>query len=326
MNYLDKPYLAALDIVRSNGVLEDDRTKVGCYALPGAVMANYDIADNFPLFTHKKMGFIGILKELMWFLSGSTNAKVLEDQGVNIWRDWGGEDREMGPIYGAGWRRFSVPFDVMGLDGRALDGKVEIDQLQNLLTALVKEPTSRRHVVTLWNPHTWRDCALPCCHGTTIQFKRQFINGYEYLHCSMTQRSNDMFLGVPYNVASYSLLTYLIASWLGIRPGIFSHTMNDAHIYANHLEQVAEAFSRPLLPSPKVRVTWSKECLGSVHKFCQQVERIIQSGYSIWSGDEEKSSAVLLPKKKNILISSDSLSVCLEDYLSHPPIKAEVAV
>lgn len=315
---LDKPYFEVLEIVRSQGVLEMDRTGVGCYALPGATMAIYDISEVFPLFTHKKMGFVSILRELMWFLSGSTNAKVLEDHGVNIWKQWGPESREMGPIYGNAWRGYSVPFEVVGEEGRRYEGKTETDQLRNLLTALVKEPSSRRHVVTLWNPHTWRDCALACCHGTTIQFKRQAIHGHEYLHCSMTQRSNDMLLGVPYNVASYALLTYLIASWIKIRPGIFSHTMNDAHIYANHLIQVGEVLSRPLLPSPRLVVKWEDGCHFRVDKFCQQVERILLSGYSVLSGNDSNT--------KNIFISSDSLSVCLDGYASHPSIKAEVAV
>lgn len=325
---LDLPYLDVLRDIRHFGIQEPNRTGIDSIALPGSAFARYDLREYFPLFTHKKMGFVQIVRELMWFLTGSTNAKVLEDQNVSIWKNWGGEDRDMGPSYGDAFRKFSVPASGCGSTGACSLWDVTTDQLQQVLTALRNDPTSRRHVITLWNPHTWQEASkksLANCHGTAIQFKIQMDQrGQRRLHCAMTQRSCDMFLGVPFNVASYALLTHLIASWLGIEPGIFSHTMNDAHIYVNHLKEVDTVLDRPHLVSPQLRVNWhpriqSISTSDAVTDFFGEVEKMLTAPYEVQRGESQDSINTLK-------METQMLSIELALYNPHPSITAPVAV
>jgi thymidylate synthase len=215
-----KQYLELLDYVINNGVEKGDRTGTGTISVFGYQM-RFDFADGFPLLTTKKLHLKSIIHELLWFISGDTNTKYLTDNGVKIWNEWADKDGNLGPVYGYQWRSW------LSADGR------KIDQLKNVISSIKKSPDSRRHIVIAWNAGEIDKMALPPCH---IMF--QFYVAGGKLSCQMYQRSADIFIGVPFNIASYSLLTMMVAQVTGYKPGEFIHTLGDAHIYLNHLDQV----------------------------------------------------------------------------------------
>lgn len=231
-----KQYLDLLDTILKHGVKKTDRTGTGTISYFGYQM-RFDLADGFPLLTTKKVHLKSIIYELLWFLNGDTNVKYLQDHGVRIWNEWADPDGNLGPIYGYQWRHWRTP-----------DGK-EIDQIANIVNALKNNPDSRRHIVSAWNPADVDDMALPPCH-TMFQF--YVADGR--LSCQLYQRSGDSFLGVPFNIASYALLTMMMAQVCGYKPGVFVHTLGDAHIYLNHLEQVNTQLQRTPYPLPTMRI------------------------------------------------------------------------
>ena len=229
-----KTYLDLLRDVRDHGVRRGDRTGTGTRSTFGHQM-RFDLSAGFPLVTTKKVVFRLVAHELLWFLSGSTNIRYLRDNNVHIWDDWADENGELGPVYGSQWRSWPAP------DGRT------IDQISQVLRSITEDPNSRRHIVSAWNVALVDNMALPPCH-TLFQF---YVAGGK-LSCQLYQRSADLFLGVPFNIASYSLLTMMIAQVTGLQPGEFVHTLGDAHLYENHLEQADEQLSRVPLPLPTV--------------------------------------------------------------------------
>ena len=231
-----KQYLDLLDTILKHGVKKTDRTGTGTISYFGYQM-RFDLADGFPLLTTKKVHLKSIIYELLWFLNGDTNVKYLQDHGVRIWNEWADPNGDLGPIYGYQWRHWRTP-----------DGK-EIDQIANIVNALKNNPDSRRHIVSAWNPADVDDMALPPCH-TMFQF--YVADGR--LSCQLYQRSGDSFLGVPFNIASYALLTMMMAQVCGYKPGVFVHTLGDAHIYLNHLEQVNTQLQRTPYPLPTMRI------------------------------------------------------------------------
>ena len=231
-----KQYLDLLDTILKHGVKKTDRTGTGTISYFGYQM-RFDLADGFPLLTTKKVHLKSIIYELLWFLNGDTNVKYLQDHGVRIWNEWADPDGNLGPIYGYQWRHWRTP-----------DGK-EIDQIANIVNALKNNPDSRRHIVSAWNPADVDEMALPPCH-TMFQF--YVADGR--LSCQLYQRSGDSFLGVPFNIASYALLTMMMAQVCGYKPGVFVHTLGDAHIYLNHLEQVNTQLQRTPYPLPTMRI------------------------------------------------------------------------
>jgi thymidylate synthase len=232
----EKQYLELLGDVLQNGARKTDRTGTGTLSVFGRQL-RFDIADRFPLLTTKKLHTKSILTELLWFLRGDTNVKWLQERGVTIWDEWADENGNLGPVYGYQWRHWRTP------DGR------EIDQIQDLVKNLKTKPDSRRHIVSAWNPADVDKMALPPCHAL---FQFYVANGR--LSCQMYQRSADLFLGVPFNIASYAALTLMVAQVTDLKPGEFVLTLGDAHIYLNHLEQVREQLSRSPRPFPKLKL------------------------------------------------------------------------
>jgi thymidylate synthase len=212
-------YLDLLSHIRKNGVFKDDRTGIGTQSIFGYQM-RFDLNAGFPLLTTKKLHLKSIIHELLWFLAGDTNIKTLNDVGVNIWNEWANDDGDLGPVYGHQWRSWPTP--VGG----------HIDQITSVVEAIKKNPNSRRHVVSAWNVANIDQMVLPPCH---CLFQFYVIEGK--LSCQLYQRSADVFLGVPFNIASYALLTQLVAHVTGLGLGDFIHTLGDAHIYSNHFEQ-----------------------------------------------------------------------------------------
>ena len=244
-----KTYLNLLRHILDHGTTKSDRTGTGTISVFGHQM-RFDLAQGFPAVTTKKLHFKSIIHELLWFLDGDTNIRYLNENGVRIWDDWATEGGELGPVYGAQWRNWIAP------DGR------RIDQISQLLADLRNRPDSRRHIISAWNTALLPDeshspkenaamglQALPPCH-TMFQF--HVADGK--LSCQMYQRSADVFLGVPFNIASYSLLTMMIAQVVGLEPGDFVHTFGDVHIYLNHLEQVETQLSREPFPLPAMKI------------------------------------------------------------------------
>ncbi|AUC53005.1 thymidylate synthase [Sagittula sp. P11] len=229
-------YLDALRTVLKEGTDTTDRTGTGTRSHFG-LQCRYPLADGFPLVTTKKLHLRSIVHELLWFLSGDTNIGYLKDNGVSIWDEWADDNGDLGPVYGHQWRHWP-------------SRKGEIDQIATLLDMIRNTPDSRRLIVSAWNPADVPDMALPPCH-TLWQVR---IAGGK-LHLQLYQRSADMFLGVPFNIASYALLQHMIAHVTGYEPGDFIHTMGDAHIYSNHMEQVALQLSRTPRPLPTLRFT-----------------------------------------------------------------------
>ncbi len=229
-----RQYLDLLDHVIKTGTEKKDRTGTGTISVFGHQM-RFNLEEGFPLLTTKKLHLKSIIHELLWFISGDTNTKYLNDNGVRIWNEWADKDGNLGPVYGSQWR--SWPSD---------DGK-KIDQLANVITSIKTSPDSRRHIVSAWNAGELHKMALPPCH---IIF--QFYVAGGRLSCQLYQRSADIFLGVPFNIASYSLLTLIVAQVTGLKPGDFVHTLGDAHIYLNHLDQVRLQLTRKPYPLPEM--------------------------------------------------------------------------
>ena len=265
----DVTYLLMLNDVLKNGYRSEDRTGTGTISKFG-LTATYDLEHSFPLLTTKKVFWKGVIEELFWFLSGDTNANTLKDRGVNIWNEWADENGDLGPVYGKQWRDFGG-----------------VDQIKNLLIGLTANPHSRRHIVSAWNPAELQEMALPPCH-MMFQFN---VRKNTYLDCAWYQRSADMFLGVPFNIASYALLTYIIANISGYTPGRLTHFIGNAHIYSNHVNQVKEQLSRE--PKDPPQISFTKDI--TFQDFLENLEGI--------------KSCVLL-----------------KDYQSHPTIKAPIAV
>ncbi len=237
-----KQYHDALRQIQNNGVGHDDRTKVGTTSLFGEVQMSFDISETFPILTTKRIPLRWIFEELMWFLRGQTDNQSLKAAGVTIWDEWstaeqtarfGRSEGDLGPIYGYTWRNF----------GGHYPDKDGFDQIARLMNDLEKNPNSRRHIVSGWDPAEADNVALPPCH-TLFQFKVDTIKDEQYLSCKLYQRSADFFLGVPFNISSYALLTRMIAHVMGMKPRKFIHTFGDAHIYSNHEAAVAELLSR----------------------------------------------------------------------------------
>lgn len=263
-----KQYLDLLDHVIKNGNVKEDRTGTGTYSIFGHQM-RFDLSKGFPLVTTKKVHLKSIIYELLWFLNGDTNIKFLNDNGVNIWNEWADMDGNLGPVYGHQWRSWN------NYEGKA------IDQITQVVESIKNNPDSRRHLVSAWNVGEINNMALPPCH---IIF--QFYVAGGKLSCQLYQRSADLFLGVPFNIASYALLTMMIAQVTDLKPGDFVHTFGDAHIYKNHIEQVKLQMSREIRPLPKMKIN-------------PHVKNIFSFKYSDFS---------------------------LEGYDPHPLIKGEVAV
>lgn len=238
------PYEDLLREVLAHGRARADRTGTGTIGVFGRQI-RFDMADGFPLITTKKVFTRGIIAELLWFLDGDTNEHSLRDQGVNIWREWAGEDGDLGPVYGAQWRSWGAHGDAGLWHG--------VDQIQALMEGLRRDPFGRRHIVSAWNVEEIPDMALPPCHTMFQFYVHPDANGDPaVLDLQLYQRSADLFLGVPFNIASYALLLHMVAAQLGLVAGEFVHTFGDAHIYLNHVEQVELQLSRQPRRSPNL--------------------------------------------------------------------------
>lgn len=263
-----KQYLDLCEHILNNGVKKEDRTGTGTLSVFGYQM-RFDLQEGFPLVTTKKVHLRSIIHELLWFLKGETNIRYLKENGVSIWDEWADESGELGPVYGKQWVRWET-----------LDGKV-INQIQNVIEEIKRNPDSRRLVVSAWNAGELDKMALQPCH-TLFQF--YVINGR--LSCQLYQRSGDVFLGVPFNIASFALLTLMVAQVCGLEPGEFIHTLGDAHIYSNHMDQVKLQLTREPRPLPKMVIN-------------SEVDNIFNFKYDDFT---------------------------LVGYDPHPPIKGEVAI
>lgn len=232
-----KQYLDLLDHVLKNGCEKSDRTGTGTISVFGYQM-RFNLEEGFPLLTTKKLHLKSIIHELLWFISGDTNIRYLNEKGVKIWDEWADKDGNLGPVYGYQWRSWPAS------DGR------KIDQLENVIRSVKTSPDSRRHIVSAWNVGELDRMALPPCH---ILFQFYVSNGK--LSCQLYQRSADIFIGIPFNIASYALLTMMVAQVCGLKPGDFIHTLGDAHIYLNHIEQVKLQLTRKPLKLPVMKIT-----------------------------------------------------------------------
>ncbi len=263
-----RQYHDLMERVLKAGVEKRDRTGTGTLSVFGHQM-RFDLADGFPMMTTKKLFLKAIVLELLWFLRGDTNVRWLQEQGVTIWDEWADADGELGPVYGHQWRSWPNP-----------EGGT-IDQIANVVSDIKRNPDSRRLIVSAWNPVDVPKMALPPCH---CLFQFYVANGK--LSCQLYQRSADIFLGVPFNIASYALLTLMIAQVTGLTPGEFVHTLGDAHLYLNHLDQAREQLSRRPYPLPAMRIN-------------PEVRDVFDFRYEDFK---------------------------LENYQAHPTIKAEIAV
>ena len=231
-----KQYLDLMQKVLNEGQKKSDRTGTGTLSIFGHQM-EFDLSDGFPLVTTKKVHLKSIVHELIWFLQGSTNISYLKENGVSIWDEWADEKGDLGPVYGAQWRSWP--------DGN----NGTIDQIQNLIQGIKTNPDSRRHIVSAWNPALVDEMALPPCHSLF-----QFYVANEELSCQLYQRSADIFLGVPFNIASYALLTHMVAHVCNLKTGKFVHTFGDAHLYLNHLDQAKLQLSRDTKMLPQLKL------------------------------------------------------------------------
>jgi len=263
-----RQYLDLLDHVMKTGTKKTDRTGTGTISVFGYQM-RFNLEDGFPLLTTKKLHIKSIIHELLWFISGDTNIKYLTDNGVKIWNEWADKDGNLGPVYGYQWRSWP------GGDGQ------KIDQLEKVISSIKKSPDSRRHIISAWNVGDLDKMALPPCH---LLF--QFYVAGGRLSCQLYQRSADIFIGVPFNIASYALLTLMIAQVTGLKPGDFVHTLGDAHIYLNHTDQVKLQLTRQPFKLPGMIIN-------------PEVKDIYSFRYEDFS---------------------------LKDYFSHPHIKGDIAV
>lgn len=252
-------YETLLEHCYKTGVDKSDRTGVGTRSVFGYLM-RFNLAEGFPLVTTKKLHIRSIVHELLWFLSGSSNIKYLHDNGVSIWDEWADENGDLGPVYGVQWRSWPAP------DGR------KIDQISNLIEGIKKNPDSRRHLVVAWNPAEVDKMALPPCH---CLFQFYVANGK--LSCQLYQRSCDIFLGVPFNIASYSLLTHMVAQQCDLDVGDFVWTGGDCHIYKNHFEQVELQLSRTPRAYPKLVINRKPSSI-----FDYKFEDFVIEGYDPW--------------------------------------------
>ena len=263
-----KQYLELIKYVRESGTQKGDRTGTGTLSVFGYQM-RFNLEEGFPLVTTKKVHLKSIIYELLWFLKGSTNVDYLNEHGVSIWDEWADERGELGPVYGAQWRSWPTQ------DGSS------IDQISEVINQIKTNPDSRRLIVSAWNVSQIDNMALPPCHAMF-----QFYVADGKLSCQLYQRSADIFLGVPFNIASYALLVLMIAKVTGLKPGEFVHTLGDAHLYLNHLDQVDEQLKRQPFPLPKMSIT-------------KDIKNVLDIEYEDFS---------------------------LEDYESHPHISAPIAV
>lgn len=231
-----KQYLDLLQKIKEEGAWKSDRTGTGTKSIFGYQM-RFDLSEGFPVLTTKKLHLRSIIHELLWFLSGDTNIKYLHDNKVSIWDEWADENGELGPVYGYQWRSWPTP------DGR------HIDQIAAVVESIKSNPDSRRHIVSAWNVAEIDKMALPPCHALF-----QFYVAEGKLSCQLYQRSADVFLGIPFNVASYALLTMMVAQVTGLKPGDFVHTLGDAHLYLNHMEQVDEQLCREPKALPTMKI------------------------------------------------------------------------
>ncbi|MBW8326081.1 MAG: thymidylate synthase [Prolixibacteraceae bacterium] len=231
-----KQYLDLLEHVLSTGVKKNDRTGTGTISVFG-YQSRFNLADGFPVLTTKKLHLKSIIHELLWFLTGDTNIKYLKENGVRIWDEWADENGNLGPVYGYQWRSWPTP-----------DGG-HIDQISQVVNSLKNNPDSRRHLISAWNVGQIDQMQLPPCHILV-----QFYVADGKLSCQLYQRSADIFLGVPFNIASYALLTLMMAQVCDLQPGEFVHTLGDAHIYSNHMEQVQVQLSREPYPLPFMKI------------------------------------------------------------------------
>ncbi len=231
-----RQYHDLLQLILDTGVAKKDRTGTGTMSVFGHQM-RFDLAAGFPLVTTKKLHLRSIIHELLWFLRGDTNIRYLRENGVRIWDEWADADGELGPVYGRQWRSWPTP------DGGA------IDQIADVLAQIRRNPDSRRLIVSAWNPADIEKMRLPPCHCLF-----QFYVAEGRVSCQLYQRSADVFLGVPFNIASYALLTTMVAQVTGLRPGVFVHTLGDAHLYSNHIEQALTQLSRPLRSLPRMEL------------------------------------------------------------------------
>ncbi len=251
-----RQYHELCQLILDQGLQKQDRTGTGTLSVFGHQM-RFNLEDGFPLVTTKKLHLRSIIYELLWFLKGDTNVRYLRDNKVSIWDEWADENGDLGPVYGEQWRRW-----------RTADGRI-IDQISQVIEQIQKNPDSRRHLVVAFNPGDVDRMALPPCHAFF-----QFYVGNGKLSCQLYQRSADVFLGVPFNIASYALLTHMVAQVCGLVPGEFIHTLGDAHIYSNHMDQVKLQLSREPRPLPRLTVNPSRK---NIFEF--QFEDFVISNY-----------------------------------------------
>ena len=238
-----RQYLDLLDRILDEGVEKSDRTGTGTLSVFGHQM-RFDLADGFPVVTTKKLHLRSIIGELLWFLRGDTNVRWLQERGISIWDEWADEQGDLGPVYGHQWRSWPTP------DGR------QVDQIAKVVESIRTNPDSRRHIVSAWNVADVDDMALPPCHALFQFYVSPATDGRRArLHCQLYQRSADVFLGVPFNIASYALLTMMVAQLTDLEPGEFVHTLGDAHLYSNHLEQARLQLTREPGPLPTMHIT-----------------------------------------------------------------------
>ena len=264
-----RQYLDLLARIRNSGVRKGDRTNTGTLSLFGHQM-RFDLAQGFPLVTTKKLHVKSIIHELLWFLQGSTNVRYLNEHGVTIWDEWADENGELGPIYGRQWRSWPAP------DGR------HIDQIAKVVEGLKRDPDSRRHIVSAWNVGELDRMALAPCHCLF-----QFYVAEGRLSCQLYQRSADIFLGVPFNIASYALLTLMMAQVTGLKPGEFVHTFGDAHLYLNHLDQADEQLTREPRALPRMEINPE---VSSLFDFAYEDFKLV--GYDPHPGDQGRGGSV----------------------------------
>lgn len=271
-----KQYQDLLRHILDTGTRHDDRTGVGTISTFG-YQTRFDLREGFPIVTTKRVPFRWVAEELFWFLSGSTDEADLRSRGVDIWQEWATADQtakfgraegDLGPVYGYLWRSF-------GGDYPQMNG---VDQIARLIREIETNPNSRRLIVTGWNPKTCDEVALPPCH-TLFQFK---VESGRILHCQLYQRSADAFLGVPFNISSYALLTHLVAYVCGLEVGDLIHTFGDLHIYSNHLEQVSEILSREPLPLPTLEFVNADELKGFTGLLNFKFENLKLENYQAW--------------------------------------------